>query len=333
MNKIYEEQLKLNRFKLDESGSGNVWSRKSVSRLNIPQGNPVAPSARQVKRTEKVQNPEEPQSKLADYTGTDLAWDVAGTVDPTGVVDLVNAGRYAAKGQYADAAISLAGAVPVVGDLAKGARAVKAATKAVHTGEVIGRAASKASKPEIAQAAADMLRRKMGKPKVTVQPAKTGALATVKRNAASAAVGAAAATATNAAVEYAKRKIKDYSEDDGDSDRKKRIIPHNDPIPDIGLNLQRLSAFDPGEPSGYSKSMVHRRGMEGLPQGYHPYFTGPVNVDLERRRSYYAQRHAIPESTDIKNKIKQSVDSYLKSKEGKALINHLDSIRNTLAKI
>jgi len=45
--------------------------------------------------------------------------DAIGVVDPTGIVDGLNAIIYAARGQYANAAIAAIAIVPYVGDLAK----------------------------------------------------------------------------------------------------------------------------------------------------------------------------------------------------------------------
>jgi RHS repeat-associated protein len=51
-----------------------------------------------------------------------LALDVAGVADPTGIADGMNASIHLARGNYADAAISGAGLVPLIGDVAKGPR-------------------------------------------------------------------------------------------------------------------------------------------------------------------------------------------------------------------
>lgn len=50
---------------------------------------------------------------------TEVALDVAGTVDPTGIVDTAHAAKLASEGRYTDAAITAAGVVPGVGDAAK----------------------------------------------------------------------------------------------------------------------------------------------------------------------------------------------------------------------
>ncbi|MGP4100448.1 golvesin C-terminal-like domain-containing protein [Nonomuraea sp. KM90] len=63
-----------------------------------------------------------------------LALDVAGMVPVVGeVADLANAGWYALEGNYVDAALSLAGAVPFVGAAATGVKWVKTAVKITGT--------------------------------------------------------------------------------------------------------------------------------------------------------------------------------------------------------
>jgi RHS repeat-associated protein len=61
--------------------------------------------------------------------GLQGAADVAGVVDPTGIVDGANGVIYTARGDYFNAAISFAGMVPYAGDLAKIGRYAKKASK------------------------------------------------------------------------------------------------------------------------------------------------------------------------------------------------------------
>ncbi|MCX7925351.1 MAG: hypothetical protein N2554_06015 [Fimbriimonadales bacterium] len=58
----------------------------------------------------------------AAMDGLQLALDVIGIFDPTGLVDLVNAGMYAARGKPEDAFLTGLGVVPIVGDVAKVAK-------------------------------------------------------------------------------------------------------------------------------------------------------------------------------------------------------------------
>jgi len=338
MNKLYEQQLNLNRLKINED-SGKMWKRKHMSDVSLPKSQPSS------KKKEDL--PVEPESELSDYTGADLAWDVAGTVDPTGAVDLANAVRYAAKGKWADAGISALGAIPYVGDLAKASRVTKAATKAITKAdapiEVVARRI-----PRKAQSVTEVKPRKApdfdipsSKPSSSLKmfPSTTtaspsnivkkspGALAKTARDIAT---GAAATEIVRAAKRVYDKSGSD-DEDDDSGDKSKMTY---DPRPETQLNLQRLSIFDPGEASGYSKSVVSKRGHEDLPPGYHPFFTGPVGVELHRRRSSYAHSKGLPESVEnenvIKNRIKSSVANYLKSKDGKKLNDHLESVRKAI---
>ena len=71
--------------------------------------------------------------KHIDPTGNDWDdfWDVVGVFDPTGVVDLVHAATYLARGRPGDAALTAAGALPF-GDAGKLAKAGRKATKAAE---------------------------------------------------------------------------------------------------------------------------------------------------------------------------------------------------------
>ena len=124
---------------------------------------------------------------------------------------------------------------------------------------------------------------------------------------------------------------KDRPSDD-EKEFKKMIV---EPPHQTQLDIRKLGVFDPGEASGYAKSVIARRGGESEHPGYHPYFTGPMNVELQRRRSSYAHSKGLPESVEneniIKRKIKSSVNNYLKSKEGRKLNDHLENIRKTIA--
>lgn len=304
MNKIYEQQLSLNKFKIEEK------------------------VATQTKKSNKVQEPEEPKSDLADYTGVDMAWDAAGTVDPTGVVDLVNAGRYALKGRFGDAAISLAGVIPYAGDLAKLGRAGKAVGKAVGAGvDVKGFKVTKPVKVEPVAPSKQKTKLDLDTPRTIGSSGSTGRRTMLKRAAANTAAGAA-----GFAIGHTLADLEKNRPSDDEKEFKKMIV---EPPHQTQLDIRKLGVFDPGEASGYAKSVITRRGGESEHPGYHPYFTGPMNVELQRRRSSYAHSKGLPESVEneniIKRKIKSSVNNYLKSKEGRKLNDHLENIRKTIA--
>ena len=317
MNKIYEQQLNLNRFKINES-SGRPWKRKTMSEPSIPVGNPV------LKKSKPEQElPQEHPSELSNYTGADLAWDVA-SLEPTGIVSAANAVRYAGKGDWLGAGLSTLGAIPVVGKVANLVKVGKAGTglaKAAKTGTAITKVTKEIPK------AADVIEIKPTVAKPLANISKTAKAAT-----GAAAAGAAAGAGASIAKDYVKKKLDD--DDDDDDDKKKKPI-ELDPIPSIGLDIHRLGAFEAGEPSPYSKSVVVSRRSGDSPLGYNPYFTAPVNIELERRRSYYSQRKGLPESfnsDNIKYKIKKSVNNYLKSREGQDLNKHLNSVKNNIEK-
>jgi hypothetical protein len=67
--------------------------------------------------------------------------DVVGVIDPTGIADGINAGWYLAEGDGVNAALSAAGMIPYVGDLAK---VGKYGVKAAKAGEEAVKAANKA---------------------------------------------------------------------------------------------------------------------------------------------------------------------------------------------
>jgi hypothetical protein len=309
MNKIYEQQLLLNKTKIEEG-------TRSKYRGN---------------RKNKVETPKEPPSQLAAYTGADLAWDVAGTVDPTGVVDIVNAGRYAAKGDLKGAAISLAGVIPYVGDTLKAGRATKGAMKAA---EVLTPAIRKPrlSADDARKLVADRLSKNTTK--TTQKTSELVATQTSGGRLVSTATAAAGGAVVGAAIPAAiKRAAQEYLDPETESKKKEKQIL--EPQKDIGIDIRKLSAFEPGEASGYTRSMSSRKGQDDLHAGYHPYFTAPLNTELNRRRSYHAQSKALPESMEadmmIKNKIKQSLNNYLSSKQGKKLSDHLETVRKTIA--
>jgi hypothetical protein len=332
MNKIYEEQLKINRSKISLNEDG-PWKRKQRPTENPrPPQDPFA-HYKPAKKQEKQKQPEEPKSELSAYTGTDLAWDAASLADPTGAVDLANAARYAYKGDYVGAAISALGAIPVVGNLATVGKLAKAARK-VDDVKMAKRIYPKASTVvEIKPSAMKNTARQAlpGSTTTTTaaalpQATKSTALARVGKTAT--AVGAGAAIATAAEKILKKKKSKNKEDDDGDS-KNKMVL---DPTPDIGLNIHRLSAFDPGDPSGYAKTTVGSRGGEQSHAGYHPYLTNPLNIDLQRRRSSYAMQRGLPESIEdnLKLKVKRSINNYLKTREGQKLDNHLNQVRKVL---
>lgn len=331
MNKIYEQQVICNKAKIEESA--RLWKRKHMSNavppVNTSMGKP---------KSNKIENPVEPDSELSNYTGTDLAWDVAGTVDPTGAIDLVNAVRYAGTGDWSGAGISALGAIPVIGDTLKGlGRTVKtttAITKAIKPTKKLSnimdlpgvkRKMSSSGLHAAANAAANA-----SGTSLSLLPKTQNKLSNITKSAIPTAVGAAAATVANKMI----NNIDNSSNIDSDKDQKQKNIML-DPIPQIGLDIHKLDIFHPGEASRYSKSVVtSRRHGEDLPAGYHPYFTGPINIELNRRRSYYAQSKGLPESVEFnnifKNKIKKTVNNYLQSKGGNPLLNHLNSIRKTI---
>ncbi len=89
-----------------------------------------------------------------EYVGTvnpaagwlDILQDVAqlaGAIDPTGAVDLTNSLVYALRGKWELAAVSLAGVVPYVGDLAKAGRSAKSAIATAKTAAEVERGVSK----------------------------------------------------------------------------------------------------------------------------------------------------------------------------------------------
>lgn len=345
MNKIYEEQLKINRSKISLNESG-PWKRKQRPTENPrPPQDPFA-HYKSVKKQEVQKTPEEPESELSDYTGADLAWDAASLADPTGAIDIANAARLAYKGDYTGAALSALGAVPVVGNLATVGKLAKgASTAAKVAGKAddvkwakriymtkdqaaaytkasgIGQKAATKTTSDQARAAAERLTSKQ-----IAEPAKATKLAKLGRTAATA---GAATLAANALERTLRNKSSDDSDDSDDDSKKKMMM---DPIPDIGLNIHRLSAFEPGEASGYAKSTITSRGGEQTHAGYHPYLTTPLNIDLQRRRSLYAMQRGLPESVEdnLKLKVKRSISNYLKSREGQKLDNHLNQVRKTL---
>ena len=334
MNKIYEEQLKINRSKISLNEDG-PWKRKQRPTENPrPPQDPFA-HYKPAKKQEKQKQPEEPKSELSTYTGTDLAWDAASLADPTGTVDLANAARYAYKGDYVGAAISALGAIPVIGNLATVGKLAKGAKSVAKTEDGVKwarRLYPKASSVvEVKPSAIKNTARQALPGNATTaaaalpQAAKSTALSKVRKTAT--AVGAGAVIATAAEKLLKKKKSKDGDDDDGS--KKKMML---DPIPDIGLNIHRLSAFDPGDPAGYAKTTVSSRGGEQSHAGYHPYLTSPLNIDLQRRRSPYAMQKGLPESVEdnLKLKVKRSINNYLKSREGQKLDNHLNQVRKTL---
>ncbi|MER7501442.1 DNRLRE domain-containing protein [Nonomuraea pusilla] len=88
-----------------------------------------------------------------------LALDVAGMVPVVGeVADLANAGWYALEGNYVDAALSLAGAVPFAGAAATGVKWVKTAVKISGTAGDVGKAARRVDgAAKLAKAASDRI--------------------------------------------------------------------------------------------------------------------------------------------------------------------------------
>ena len=308
MNKLYEQQLILNKHKIEEK------------------------VASQTKKSNKVAEPEEPESDLAKYTGVDMAWDAAGTVDPTGVVDIVNAGRYALKGRLGDAAISLAGVIPYAGDLAKLGRAGKAAGKAIGAGaEVKGFKVTQPLKVEPVAPAKQKTKLDLDTRTTIGSSGAASRRKSLSRAVASTTTAGVAGAAAGFAIGNTVANMGDKPSDD-DKEFKKMIV---EPPHQTQLDIRKLGAFDPGEASGYAKSVITKRGHDSEHPGYHPFFTGPMSVELQRRRSSYAHSKGLPESVEtdnvIKRKIKSSVNNYLKSREGRKLNDHLENIRKTIA--
>ena len=332
MDKIYENQLKLNRRKINESGP---WKRKSISDVTIPSGEQIDFPKTTVTPSKKTKKEVEEPS-VEDYVKSDLAWDVASLADPTGTVDLANAVRYATKGDWVGAGLSTLGAIPVVGNLATIGKMGKTAISLAKTTKPVT-ALAKIEKPTVAVARriypkADTVTEI--KPLVKTATSSIAGKPIVKA-AGKTAIAAAAGSVVGSALTNAVKNIKPkkYDEDEDEDSKKNKITLEPIPIPQ--LDIHKVSIGDPGPASAYAKSELSRRsGAENLPPGYHPYFTGPVNVELNRRRSYFSQTHGLPESiqheNNIKNKIKTSVNKYLKSKEGFELNKHLQSIKNNI---
>lgn len=78
---------------------------------------------------------------------------LVGVVDPTGIADVANALVYGARGKFGDAAISLAGVVPVAGDSLK---LLKFGRGAAKEAAVAGRAAARTEKVASVAAKADV---------------------------------------------------------------------------------------------------------------------------------------------------------------------------------
>ncbi|PWU06496.1 MAG: hypothetical protein C5B43_01745 [Verrucomicrobia bacterium] len=76
--------------------------------------------------------------------GAQTGLDIAGMVPVLGAVpDLLNAGIHTARGQYVEAGLSLAAAVPIVGEVATGAKLASKAYKAANAGKSFTKEAAK----------------------------------------------------------------------------------------------------------------------------------------------------------------------------------------------
>jgi hypothetical protein len=67
--------------------------------------------------------------------------DLVGVVDPTGVVDVVNAVGYALRGKWGSAAVTALGIIPYVGDVAKAGKAGHAVALATRGARQVARGA------------------------------------------------------------------------------------------------------------------------------------------------------------------------------------------------
>jgi len=75
--------------------------------------------------------------------------DLVGVVDPTGVVDVVNAVGYALRGKWGSAAVTALGIIPYVGDVAKAGKAGHAVALATRGARQVARGAEGASQRAI----------------------------------------------------------------------------------------------------------------------------------------------------------------------------------------
>ena len=107
---------------------------------------PEAPFVCEVEIEEPEPEPEKKKSfweKALDVT--QIVLDVAGLIPGVGeVADLLNAGIYVARGDYTNAALSAAAAIPFIGWGAAGAKAVSRGMSAVKTGQKALKAADRA---------------------------------------------------------------------------------------------------------------------------------------------------------------------------------------------
>jgi hypothetical protein len=83
-----------------------------------------------------AKTPSTPSSSMGERA-TDMALDVAGTADPTGVVDIAHAADLARRGRYVDAGLTALGVVPLVGDAAKLLKYGKMARNIPGAGHVV----------------------------------------------------------------------------------------------------------------------------------------------------------------------------------------------------
>jgi RHS repeat-associated protein len=116
------------RGKISYNSKDNYWELKN-KKYSYSAGNDLGVSEmKQFKNdgviqstvTHQGKNSKYNQSKWIDNFQTTL--DIAGTFDPTGIVDGINAIIYASRGQWVNAGISALAIVPYIGDLGKGAK-------------------------------------------------------------------------------------------------------------------------------------------------------------------------------------------------------------------
>ncbi|MBD1860069.1 MULTISPECIES: polymorphic toxin type 28 domain-containing protein [Trichocoleus] len=104
--------------------AADLMARIDTARNDHQRASDMLAEARNTGRTEEPQPPEPPRERPVDSPGgiSDIGHtilDVAGLIPVVGgVADLINAGWYAAEGDYVNAGLSAAGAIPFVGDAA-----------------------------------------------------------------------------------------------------------------------------------------------------------------------------------------------------------------------
>jgi hypothetical protein len=115
------------RGKISYNSKDNYWELKN-KKYSYSAGNDLGVSEmKQFKNDGVIQSTVTHQGKNSKYNQNQSKWidnfqitlDIAGTFDPTGIVDGVNAIIYASRGQWVNAGISALAIVPYIGDLGK----------------------------------------------------------------------------------------------------------------------------------------------------------------------------------------------------------------------